>query len=136
MELSRRELLDRVLMAEARVEELERELADARLRVRAAVGADPTTAVSALGYINRCERAEELLALMLYSIDQGWHREGRLPDGWEARARAQVQAAKVARRKEEEEGFRRPDESAAYWTTTVDERGRRSVVSERRTKGS
>lgn len=123
-------LLNRAVAAEDRVEELEREVADMRSRLKGAIGADPTTAVAALGWVYRCERAESLLGEIVHYLDQRSLTSTQLPDGWEARARAQIKAAEIARR--DQQGFERPALGDQYWTTYVTEDGTRRNIIERR----
>lgn len=106
-------MLERAIAAEDRAEELEIELADVRGRLKAVVGADPTTAVSALGWMMRCQRAEKLLGDVVRYVDQRALPGTQLPPGWETRARAQLKAAEIAAR--DEEGFDRPSDDE-YWS--------------------
>lgn len=124
-----RRLLERALAAEDRAEAMEHEVADIRSRLKGAIGADPTTAVAALSWVYRCDRAEALLGEIVRYLDQRSLTSTDLPDGWEARARAQMKAAEIAQR--DQEGFSRPDDTD-YWTQSYEKTGRQTVISERR----
>lgn len=109
-------LLDRAIALADRVESLEATLADMRVRLKAALGADPATAVQALGWLTRCRNAEALLMEIVDHLDMHPVTARDLPDGWEPRARAQVRAARVAERVAREVGFDRIEDED-YWVT-------------------
>lgn len=126
-----RMLLERAIAAEDRAESLQGELAGMRSRVKGALGADPTTAVQALGWLTRCNNAEALLLELVEHLNTHPVSARDLPDGWEPRARAQVKAAQVARREQREIGFDRLDDDD-YWLEFQTEDGTRQVATERR----
>lgn len=119
--------LDKAIKAEARVEELEARVGDLTSRLKAALGADPATAIQALSWVTRAEQGEALVAQIVRYLDQRSLASTDLPDGWEASARALLKALEVLKR-DQGEIFERPDDSGAYWTTNVDSLGRRGIV--------
>jgi hypothetical protein len=125
-----RALLERALLAEELVEGLRERIADLELRVRGAIGADPTTASRALSWVGRAELSENLLIELMRRIDQGSIDTGHFPAGWVARCRAQMKAVEVLRR-DQAEMAEPPSNPDAYWTTGVDRKGRRTVVRDR-----
>jgi hypothetical protein len=125
--VSKLELLNRALDAEDRADELERRNADLELRIKAALNADPTTAVRALSWIGRAEEGEAMLCEILHYVNGGELRGTALPPGWVARAEAQIAAVRLMRR-DLMELTEKPSES---WADYVESHsGRRSVIRE------
>jgi hypothetical protein len=119
-------LLERALLAEERVEELEGRVRDLESRLRGALNADPTTASSALSWISRAENGERLLGALLRRIGQRSIDTREFPDGWVAQAEGQMRTVTILKR-DQAAMAERPD-AQDYWTESTDALGRRSVV--------
>jgi hypothetical protein len=122
-------LIERAMLAEDRAEAAEARIADLEMRIKAALGADPTTAIKALSWIGRAEQAEDLLRLALRYVHQQSLSTNDFPPGWIAQAEAQIKSVDILKR-DLGHLIERPDESDAYWTTAVDAKGRRSAITE------
>jgi len=115
-------LIERAIAAEERAEDAEARIADLEMRIKAALGADPTTAVKALSWIGRAEQAEGLLREMIGHIDTGLVPTGiTFPPGWVSRAEAQIKAVEILKR-DLGHLVERPEDADAYWSTAVDPR--------------
>lgn len=131
--MSARAFLERALAAEDRAEAAEAALADMRRRLNAAVGADPTSATHALGWMARAHLAENLLREVLRYVDQRSLPATDLPDGWVPRARSQLAAADISDR--DVTNMDRAAEQQS-WAPFTNEDGSPAVLIDRRRDGS
>lgn len=107
------DILDRALAAEDRAEKAEKRVVDLEARLRAALDADPTTAIQALSWVNRAEQGEVILRELLRYIDQRSVDTRGFPSGWVARARAQLKAVEILKRDQAQLAERPPEDD--YW---------------------
>lgn len=122
--MAKLDLLQRALDAEDERDELQRRLTDMEGRFKAALNADPTTASRALSWIGRAERSEDLIRQVLGYVKQRSLSSTDLPNGWVARAEAQIAAVRILER-DMRELTEKPDETWADYTER--ESGRRSI---------
>jgi len=114
MALSEKRLLERALDAEERLDKAKARIDDLESRLKAAMGADPSTATRALSWVGRAETSERLVAEVLRLVDQRSLPSTDLPAGWVARAEAQMRSVAILKRDQAKLGEKPPDEE--YWT--------------------